>query len=185
MFNRKKSEINSFYVKTVTLFPLFLSLSLAMHISISHVLGTLIQFCLISLVSTRARMHNDTRDWQAYRNWFLNSVLVFSSAKSINRARTDALANIRARIQRKIAVPPTCVLFVSIKPIASHIRLISHVRELRSRIFDLIASYIEIGFSPNAHAFCRAFYESHYTRVRITLTSGARSRSYKVRGSTC
>jgi len=47
------------------------------------------QFCFISLVLIYARVHNDTRDWQAYRNWFLNSALVFSSAK-INIVRTDA-----------------------------------------------------------------------------------------------
>lgn len=79
-----------------------------MHIS--YVLETLIQFCLISLVSTHACMHNDTRDWQAYRNRFLNSVLVFSSAKNKNRAHTD-VANVNARIQGKMAIPPTCVLF--------------------------------------------------------------------------
>lgn len=76
-----------------------LSLSLAMHINISYVLEILIQFCLILLVSTHARMHNDTHDWQAYRNWFLNSVLVFSSAKSKNRARTYA-ANVSTHTRK-------------------------------------------------------------------------------------
>lgn len=89
-------------------------------------------------------MHNDTRDWQAY--WFLNSVLVFSSAKSINRAlpHRDAgqCKGTRTEENRGPSNLRTSYLyFVPIKPIASHIRLISHVQELRSRIFDLIASY--------------------------------------------
>jgi hypothetical protein len=88
---------------------------------------TQLSSCLAS-ISNSARMHNDTRDWQAYRTWFLNSVLVFSSAKRINRMRMYG-ANICARIQRKLRSSrcASYLHFVPIKPIASRIRLISNL----------------------------------------------------------
>lgn len=33
-------------------------------------------------INARAYAHNDTRNWQAYKNWFLNSLLVFFKCKT-------------------------------------------------------------------------------------------------------
>jgi len=87
-----------------------------------------------------------------HRNWFLNSALVFSSAKSINRARIDT---IYVSVQKESwSLQDTFYLhFVRSESIASHICLISHMRVLCSQIFDSIVLYFKIGFPPKTYAF--------------------------------